>query len=111
MNQKSKLPIVRFYWNHRSIRFDDLSIFTQENDHNPFVAEKCPKCSGMGKICEHYVQADGEVYSHDQCDRCKGTGHIDKPVRLFDNERVPIVVHPKADGWLICPFCGWIFTI
>ncbi len=34
----SGLPIIKFRGNDKAVRFDDATIFTEENDHNPLVA-------------------------------------------------------------------------
>ena len=44
---KSGLPILRRHRHAWYVRFEDLSLFTKENDHNPVVAAQCPTSNGV----------------------------------------------------------------
>lgn len=86
------------------VRFEDLSIFTVENDHNPPVASTCPQCAGAARW-SHDDPVTGAHYDC-RCPRCGGDGVIDQPAPLFDNDRPPAAVRADAEGRAQCPACG-----
>lgn len=85
----------RGYFIHkRGGHITDHSLFTDDNDHNPQVAQKCPKCDGKG-VC---------------CLQCQGLGLIDEPGEWFTNGEPERTVRPNAYGFLQCPGCGTRFS-
>jgi hypothetical protein len=99
----SGLPIVKHF------RFDDATIFTEENDHNPLVAAKCPECRGRGTWAEPNPEA-GDHFNCG-CQTCNLSGVIDEPARLFDNDNPPLTITADPEGRAKCPHCGWRFRI
>jgi hypothetical protein len=83
-------------------RFDNATLFTAENDHNPIVAKRCPDCRGAGKWGEYI----GKAHVLRGCVTCNATGKIDEPTLRFTNNEPPVTVKPNANGWVLCPHCG-----
>ena len=92
-------------------RFDELSLFTDDNDHNPTVAMPCPQCNGRARFFTEYTTEDGQrVHADGVCAHCDGRGVIDRPTKLFSNDRPAETVRPNAHGFVTCPGCGRRFT-
>ena len=87
----------------------DSVAYTDENDHNPWVLEKCPHCHGTGKNCS-FVEAE-MTYYHDICSNCKGERFTGELIRKFSNESVPAEATTTVDGWVRCPGCGRAFKL
>jgi hypothetical protein len=86
--------------------------FTAENDHNPVIADPCPRCSGRGKVSERGTDEDGNLVARVglRCPACGGTGTTGEQVHYFDNDLRPVEVAVGSDGWLTCPCCRWRFS-
>jgi hypothetical protein len=89
----------------KQIRFDDATLFTDDNDHNPVVRAICPDCKGAARICVQHGPLHGDGF----CATCHGVGSLDRPGRLFDNDAPPESVTPNQHGYLKCPGCGVAF--
>ena len=91
------------------------AVFTDENDHNPFILEDCPNCHGQGEVDIYRPQDDGGYYLLDECPVCSGSGTTEEIVRYHDNSPgndAPIIdVKTNSEGWIKCPCCSWRFTI
>ena len=129
----SGLLILKMYTHPTYVNLDHCgdiaAIFTAENDHNPLVAAKCPKCNGMGQwaipvpdesriddlISENSEVAAGYAVGHGHidcwCSHCNGSGVIDEPARLFNDDKPPETVRVNANGVTRCPNCGLKFSI
>jgi hypothetical protein len=108
----SGLPILKKSVHPWYVRFnccDDPGLFTVENDHNPLVVATCPDCKGAGRWCHDDPETGTHYYC--QCPRCNGSGVIDQPARLFDNDKPPEVIRVSPDGWTRCPNCRVHFCI
>lgn len=84
--------------------------FNADNDHNPLVPAKCPKCGGAGRwgATELWGGRPTEVCGN--CDACGGSGEADGLVPLFDNDAPAIEATLRPDGWIKCPGCGKSFS-
>lgn len=84
-------------------------VYTDENDHNPWVLENCPGCNGAGRNCR-FVEAERAHYTY-ICSTCDGTRYTGELVRKFDNNAEPVEASPNAHGWVTCPGCGVGFKV
>jgi hypothetical protein len=84
-------------------------VYTDENDHNPLVLEKCPDCRGTGKNC-YFVETEMTYYT-DVCSTCDGDCYTGELVRQFDNDAKPLEASLNSHGWVTCPGCGTRFTV
>ncbi len=101
----SGLPIVNHRLGPDLLALREVGAFTPENQHNPLVAAPCPECDGRGKWCEQR----GTVHSDHCCQACRGSGVIDRPIRLFEDDTA-VEVARNPDGWLTCPRCRKTFA-
>lgn len=80
--------------------------FTDENDHNPLVLARCPKCGGHTTIG---IAGPPGIESDVTCPACGGAG-TNFEVEPYYPEAVSkselIDVAPNAHGWLECPRCN-----
>lgn len=134
-NKRSKrtdsgLLILKMHVRPTYVPFDHVddiaAVFTSENDHNPFVAAICPKCGGCGEsiglvpadynfnlLIDDPEAGDSVVGWHVDfggCPRCNGSGVIDEPARLFNNDKPPETVRANANSVARCPNCGLRFS-
>lgn len=84
------------------------AVFTDENDHNPWVFVRCPSCDGRGQICEH--RGPG-VEALRECETCHRTGVALSVERYFQNDDPPRDATEFIPDWVRCPACGSAFSI
>jgi|SRR5215475_1058408 len=94
---RRRLNIAR-YSNRENI------VYSDENDHNPLVLEKCPACSGTGKNCR-FVASENAYYT-DICEACDGERTTGNLVRQYSSDTAPIEARVNESGWVKCPGCG-----
>ena len=84
------------------------AVFSDENEHNPWVLEDCHSCQGRGTHCH---ERDG-VASLEPCAACDGRGTSGDVVRYFDCEPSwpGVEVAVDAHGWVTCPRCQRRFS-
>ncbi len=84
-------------------------VYTDENDHNPLVLEKCPDCKGTGRD-SGFVLDVFLYYSH-TCPTCKGERFSGELVPQFANDAEPLDATVSIYGGVRCPGCRGVFTI
>ncbi|HYM00955.1 MAG TPA: hypothetical protein VEZ90_18500, partial [Blastocatellia bacterium] len=85
-------------------------VYSDENNHNPVVFEKCPACFGSGKKRTQAVGKDEITISCDACPECAGTKTSGKLVRRYQNDSPAIEAVIDELGWTKCPGCGVNFS-
>ena len=92
-------------------KFAEESEFTDRNDHNPLVPERCPNCQGAGTRCVESSSPTTVTVSCEECLHCRGTGKSGKTVRLFDNDNPEMELNIYSDVWIKCPNCEQSFAL
>ena len=87
------------------------AVFTDENDHNPWVLQDCPACRGSGKHCHHNISRSGETYSLGLCTSCGGSGVTGEVEPYFPDDAPGIPACADDSGWITCPTCDWRFAL
>lgn len=87
------------------------AVFSDENDHNPLVLERCSRCSGRGQVDIYQRHNDAETWSLEVCPLCSGEGTTEEIVPFFENQSPAIDVEANNENWVKCPLCGWKFSV
>ncbi|AKQ66237.1 hypothetical protein A176_003149 [Myxococcus hansupus] len=82
------------------------AVFTDENDHNPWVLEDCPQCRGLGKVCH---EGEGLAWQ-ESCSACEERGTTGEVVRYFLAPGPAVTVAVDSHGWVTCPRCERRFS-
>jgi len=71
------------------------AVFSDGNDHNPWVLDDCRACGQFGL---------------DDCEQCGGLGTTGRAVRYFKNDASPRRARMRDDGCVRCPGCHAMFA-
>ena len=109
-NSESRKQAIRKQLNIAKYTKPENIVFSDENDHNPLVLEKCPVCKGTGKNCKRIKTTNEMVIVTDSCEACGGLRVTGNLVRQYSEDSSIEEARVNRDGWLKCPGCGTRFT-